>query len=983
MDDDDSEEEEDIRPMAGEVIVQEDERQAIDAVQRRHAQNREFMNRDAAAIAEEYRRKAMDDRQHRFGNTFFEQQTMAGGRVGSVLQQSLLPSVSDPCIWRFKVSTGKEQLLVQTIMRKAVDSKLKGGPLRIKSAFCGSSKGYVYVEGIAEPLAREAVVGLRGIYQRTMKLVPVQEMTAVLNVATTKTPMTVNQWARVSRGPLKGDLVRIVVIYEGGNKVMIQAVPRPDYSAGVSAASNAAGKKANVAAGLKARPPQRLFEVSEVIKAGGESFRKFHPDDRSGYYEFWNNEYYKDGYLYKAVNPETFLHLTNVKPRVEEQKLFLNAKSKTNKDGMYGDDDDAQEDDDDENDIKKSQSLLTDLAQDLHGANAEDNGTKTKACPFVVGDLVQVASGELRNLVARVVFVNELDKSVRVIPVSRSGLTGEFTIEIGLLVKYVEPNEHVKVVQGQHMGQTGRVVSVNVVEGRPVAAILTDGINSEIQVDVANLQVSNEVTTGLGSLMGFELYDLVAINDNECAVVIFVGAEKLTVKNHMDQVKDCYPQELQGKRNSQSTRSTGFDKNQITVAVGDVVNVVDGLYAKKSGTIKHIMKGTLWLHSNSILKHAGIFAVRARSCVVAGQKKMSTLGSMTSGSTYASTLGVASHSAGNVGTKVSSMNRPNPKAARDTSIGLTIRITQGQYKGLLAQVVDATGDTYTVELLAKLKKFTIDKSKTAQVGDKGGSLDPRKRATAGNMNDMLRDPNFLLGETPQHFGMHDTPRRSYGEATPSSATPSSSYGTNSYYGEATPMGGQATPSGSRDSVWHVTDKDVERRNSSTGKNNNSNYDTSSNQQPQYNWSNDSSSGSFRDPYNRGSGNNASAGQYGTGSFGGNSYGNGSVADNWGSPASQGGFGQNKFGESQISPASSMSSYSPYGQQPSPVGPVVSSNRSGNELPAKDWVTNMLVTFKQGPNVGRVGIVTRPPDEVRLCCVFLIAAHRLFFIFVFF
>ena len=94
--------------------------------------------------------------------------------------------------------------------------------------------------------------------------------------------------------------------------------------------------------------------------------------------------------------------------------------------------------------------------------------------------------------------------------------------------------------------------------------------------------------------MGFELYDLVVINENECAVIIMVGAEKLSVINNMDLAKDVYPQELHGKRNFQSQRSTGFDKNQNTVGVGDVVNVVEGVHQKKSGTIKHIMKGTLW-----------------------------------------------------------------------------------------------------------------------------------------------------------------------------------------------------------------------------------------------------------------------------------------------------------------------------------------------------------------------------------------------------
>lgn len=41
--------------------------------------------------------------------------------------------------------------------------------------------------------------------------------------------------------------------------------------------------------------------------------------------------------------------------------------------------------------------------------------------------------------------------------------------------------------------------------------------------------MSSEVTTGYGNLQGYELYDLVALSDQEYAVVIHVGSEKLKV----------------------------------------------------------------------------------------------------------------------------------------------------------------------------------------------------------------------------------------------------------------------------------------------------------------------------------------------------------------------------------------------------------------------------------------------------------------------
>ena len=43
--------------------------------------------------------------------------------------------------------------------------------------------------------------------------------------------------------------------------------------------------------------------------------------------------------------------------------------------------------------------------------------------------------------------------------------------------------------------------------------------------------MSNEVATGYGHLNGYELYDLVAVNQSETGVVVQVGGEKLKVND--------------------------------------------------------------------------------------------------------------------------------------------------------------------------------------------------------------------------------------------------------------------------------------------------------------------------------------------------------------------------------------------------------------------------------------------------------------------
>ena len=115
------------------------------------------------------------------------------------------------------------------------------------------------------------------------------------------------------------------------------------------------------------------------------------------------------------------------------------------------------------------------------------------------------------------------------------------------------------------MGQTGKVVCISAIDSSHVAAILTDGVNTEISVNVSHLQVTNEVTVGLSNLSGYELYDLVILNQNETAVVVFVGAESLIVVNHQGVTKQVQPMELKGKKNSQSQRTSAFDASHNNV----------------------------------------------------------------------------------------------------------------------------------------------------------------------------------------------------------------------------------------------------------------------------------------------------------------------------------------------------------------------------------------------------------------------------------
>jgi transcription elongation factor SPT5 len=119
--------------------------------------------------------------------------------TNAVSQQSLVPSVSDPSLWMISCSTGKEQELVLQIMNKCVAYARQGRPLGICGAIAAQSKGRIYIESYSEPAVVEAITGVRGLLQYTMKLIPIQDMTTVMTVVPRKKPGERNE-TETSRG---------------------------------------------------------------------------------------------------------------------------------------------------------------------------------------------------------------------------------------------------------------------------------------------------------------------------------------------------------------------------------------------------------------------------------------------------------------------------------------------------------------------------------------------------------------------------------------------------------------------------------------------------------------------------------------------------------------------------------------------------------------------------------------------------------------
>ena len=254
-------------------------------------------------------------------------------------------------------------------------------------------------------------------------------------------PLKIGQFVRIKRGPLKGDLAKILLLHEGDNRAVIQAVPRPDYLKESKATT--------------VRPPQALFSIEEAAAAECDVTRRRMPQLKENMH-FWGNDYYRNGFLIKDVTVNTYVTDDNVKPSVEEIQMFrydvdrfmvilklLNVnffffssffysyrEVKSNRDSGY-DDFDAK------SDIFGGDSSIDNILN----SHALEESEKIL---FVVGDVVLVASGELKGIVGKVCSIDEINGLVRIAPM-HSEITGEVTVEANLLIKHVVPGAHVKV----------------------------------------------------------------------------------------------------------------------------------------------------------------------------------------------------------------------------------------------------------------------------------------------------------------------------------------------------------------------------------------------------------------------------------------------------------------------------------------------------------------------------------------------------------
>jgi transcription elongation factor SPT5 len=606
------------------------------------------------------------------------------GDSAVVPKRLLLPSVDDPSIWAVKCKEGKEREAVFSIMKRIEERLGTKDELAISCAFerggtQSTMKGFIYVEAQRQADILVALDGLMNVYPRTkMMLVEIKEMPDLLRV--TKTPsLEPGAYVRLKR-PTKyaGDLAQVIDVTDTGLEVRVRYVPRLDYGLhdDANAPTDAFGAKRKRAA-QGPRPPQRLFSEVEAKKRHAK-YLQGRPDTKT-----WNymGDDYINGYCEKEVKIQTLI-TKDVNPTLEEVTRFASGAE----DGTENLD-------------------LNALAASLKASTANAS--------YLPGDIIEVYEGEQKGVVGKAVSVQG---DIVTMAVSEGALKGQ-TIEVPVkgLRKRFKEGDHVKVIGGSRFrDEVGMVVKI--ADDR--VTLLSDQGNTEITVFSKDLREASD-SGGGGSLGQYELWDLVQLDPSTVACVVKVDRESLVVLDQNSQTRTVMPSQISNKLEKRK-HAVATDRNGSEVRVDDVVKEFGG--EGRSGKIIHIHRAYLFLRNSSQSENAGIFVARTTGVATVSAKG----GRVAAASTLPD---------------LNSMNpamRLNPRGTgdmappktfgRDRSIGQTVTIRRGPYKGLLGIVKETTDTNARVELHTKNKTVNVSKDALG-FKDKisGQTIDPNSR----------------------------------------------------------------------------------------------------------------------------------------------------------------------------------------------------------------------------------------------------------------
>lgn len=441
----------------------------------------------------------------------------------------IVPDAKDPKLWCVKTFAPEKELCLSLLLKFGLETAA-GRPVDIYSVFWSQHlRGYIYVEAEKEANIRTFTKGIRGISQWSIKLVPPMQMPQVFTAtrfeSMTHEHIKVGDWCRIRRGTNKNDLAMVWEIKDDLYTVKVK--PRLDF--GIGAVSNQ-GAKDKASRLARRRPVARWFNRTDV-EQGGLIVNVERRMTGQGYLGFYlvNDECFRDGFLFKAFKIGWLDTGDKVKAQENELQDFRFAPVP------------------DEN-TRPAMDLEVEDSVKMPPPSIIPKKAAAQKIPFIESDIVIVTSGDLKNLRAKVVQYLSGSPTVHVQPhnVGDDGLE-ELHFAIDVLSKYFEVGDHIKVVAGEHEGDTGHIVKV-FLEKTPhgdvwgpgaYVAVVSDTLEGDFKVRVNHVRLSLERPEMVDKLDEFSLGKLVRVGGNQVCLLTRIEARSRAWVLTSENIKRC------------------------------------------------------------------------------------------------------------------------------------------------------------------------------------------------------------------------------------------------------------------------------------------------------------------------------------------------------------------------------------------------------------------------------------------------------------
>jgi len=627
----------------------------------------------------------------------------------------IVPNAKDPKMFCCK-TFGPERDLILSLLNKSRQCFLEGKPVPIHSAFFAPHlRGYIYIEAFKEAEIRKFIRGIYGISPWAINLVPVLQMTSVFTSAITdgskQKDIKAGDWVRVKRGAYKDDLALVDEIKD--DQYIVKLKPRLDIGR-----KQAKDRDERI---HRRRSVARWFNRQDV-EAGGLVVNTEKRMTPTGYLTFYivGEEAYRDGYVFKNMKVGFFeIDPERVKPQEHEIQDWRTVPppSESNRPQM----DLALEED-----TKKLMPPPSFIPK---------KSVAHQKLPLEEGDIVICCQGDLKNLRGEVVKAISGQPTVMVRPIEhRDALKGDISFARDMLSKYFGVGDYVKVLGGEHMGDTGHVIKV--IAGPPgnewgmsatamVATVTADVCTREFKVFIDQLRRTVERACAQEQVGEFFAMQLVKVNRGEATGVLLrleanQRAKVLLTTGERKMVTFGEMEPAMGDRRKYEKSVWTPDRKGMKIIGGDTVKAPSGMQksAPVQAEVLYIYQSYVFLR---ILEHkvgeAAIVVCNGVMCercydkpnLVRVEKQVemtseAAKGVLQYGITMASQHSFLRQSAARM------LGLTNGETKQEIQPGEGVRIVGGSYKGLRGEMRADLGELVRISLLCKPKIVEVHKN---------------------------------------------------------------------------------------------------------------------------------------------------------------------------------------------------------------------------------------------------------------------------------